>query len=84
MPRTTSVPFALFAPYNPAVQLMGDFNDWQPGQHTLVRRRGDLRSVAITLPQGEYRFRYLAEGGQWMSEPQSDRSVGEDSVIVLP
>lgn len=66
------------------VSVVGDFNDWRPGAHTLVRRRGDLRSVAVVLPRGEYRFRYLVDGGDWRSDPDADAVHGDDSVLVLP
>jgi 1,4-alpha-glucan branching enzyme len=52
------------------VSVVGDFNDWTPGVHTLVKRSNGTRSVRIPVKPGEsYRFRYLAEGGVWFDDP---------------
>lgn len=56
------------------VSVVGDFNDWTPGVHTLVRRANGTRSVRVALPSGSaFRFRYLGEGGDWFDDPQAER-----------
>ena len=50
------------------VSVVGDFNEWQPGRHELVRRRNGTRTVSVILPPGEHRFRYLATGGVWFDD----------------
>ena len=90
MPRTTSVPFALFAPYNPAVQLMGDFNDWQPAEMT--RQDDGWWVTEVQLPDGEYHYKFHVQSlspwaeGQWVDvgDPRAtrvDSMGGETSVI---
>jgi Glycogen recognition site of AMP-activated protein kinase len=53
------------------VSVVGTFNDWTPGAH-LVPRRNGTRTVSVTLPPGEHRFRYLATGGVWFDDEQAD------------
>jgi 1,4-alpha-glucan branching enzyme len=58
-----------------AVSAVGDFNDWRPGVHKLVRRRNGTRSVTVTVPAGqELRFRYLGSGGVWFDDPEALRA----------
>jgi 1,4-alpha-glucan branching enzyme len=70
----TRVTFSLPAKETPdAVSVVGTFNDWTPGRHELVPRRDGTRSVSVTLPSGEHRFRYLATGGVWFDDTAADR-----------
>jgi hypothetical protein len=80
----TRVTFALPAD-EPAgdVSVVGTFNDWTPGLHRLVTRRNGTRSVSVTLPPGEHRFRYLASGGVWLDDQTADRVEENASVILL-
>lgn len=65
------------------VSVVGDFNDWTPGVHPLVKRSNGTRSVRITVPRGSsYRFRYLGEDGHWFDEPDADRHEDLDCVVV--
>jgi hypothetical protein len=64
------------------VSVVGDFNGWQPGVHTLVKRSNGTRSVRITVPRGEtLRFRYLGERGHWFDDPSADRRDSQDGVL---
>lgn len=54
------------------VSAVGDFNDWRPGVHKLVRRSNGTRSVTVTVPSGqELKFRYLGSGGVWFDDPEA-------------
>jgi 1,4-alpha-glucan branching enzyme len=63
------------------VSVVGDFNQWRPGAHELVVRRKGYRSVSVTLPPGEYRFRYLATGGIWFDDEHADRLDAQGGLI---
>jgi 1,4-alpha-glucan branching enzyme len=65
------------------VSVVGDFNDWRPGRHELVRRRNGMRTVSVILPRGTHRFRYLATGGVWFDDETADHIDHEGSVIHL-
>jgi 1,4-alpha-glucan branching enzyme len=66
-----------------AVSVVGDFNDWKPGQHELTRRRNGTRSVTADLTAGSYTFRYLATGDVWFDDPSADRIDESGSIIEI-
>ncbi len=67
---------------NGRVSVVGDFNDWTPGVHTLVKRSNGTRSVKVPVKPGEsYRFRYLAEGGVWFDDPAVQVREAQDGVV---
>lgn len=64
------------------VSVVGDFNDWTPGHHVLVRRSNGTRSVKVKVdPGAAYRFRYLGEQGHWFDDPHHELRIGEDGVV---
>lgn len=65
------------------VSVVGDFNGWTPGVHTLARRSNGTRSVKVTVPSGAaYQFRYLAEGGHWFNDPHPDARADQNGVVL--
>ncbi|MEU2832499.1 isoamylase early set domain-containing protein [Streptomyces lavendulae] len=55
------------------VSVVGDFNDWQPGVHTLQPRKDGKRAVVVTLrAETAHSFRYLAAGDYWFNEESAD------------
>lgn len=65
------------------VSVVGDFNEWQPGVHTLVRRSNGTRSVKVTVAPGEtFRFRYLGEDGHWFDDPQVDDRDWQNGLLL--
>jgi len=63
------------------VSVVGTFNDWQPGRHELVPRKSGYRSVSVTVPAGQHRFRYLASGGVWLDDEHAD-AVDQNGCLV--
>ena len=63
------------------VSVVGDFNEWTPGVHTLVKRSNGTRSVKVPVQRGSYRFRYLAEGGVWFDDPAVKVREQQDGVV---
>jgi 1,4-alpha-glucan branching enzyme len=65
------------------VSVVGDFNDWTPGVHALVKRSNGTRSVKVAVPPGaSYEFRYLGEGGMWFDDPEVDAKAEHNGVVV--
>ncbi len=69
------------------VALVGDFNDWNPGATPMARDNGAYFAT-VTLDPGRYRFRYLAEDGQWFNDDSADDYApnehgGQDSVVEV-
>ncbi len=66
------------------VSVVGDFNSWTPGVHTLVRRSNGTRSIAVTLDRGvKVRFRYLGEGAHWFDDAAADELGPDGGVIAV-
>ena len=57
----------------PALSVVGDFNEWNPTTTKLVKRRNGTASVAVTLDADKtYRFRYYSADGIWMNDSEAD------------
>ena len=65
------------------VSVVGDFNDWEPGRHELLKRRNGRRSVSVILSPGVHRFRYLATGGVWFDDETADRTDDQGCLIEV-
>ena len=69
------------------VALCGEFNDWDPASHPMIRRKNGSFSVTLSLPAGRhYRYRYLLDSAQWTNDPTADGAVpnpfgDEDSLV---
>nr|WP_239029096.1 isoamylase [Pseudonocardia acidicola] len=64
--------------------VVGDFNDWKPGQHEMRRRTNGTRSASVTVPRGtRLRFRYLGENGHWFNDPDVADRDGSDTILVV-
>jgi len=67
-----------------AVSVVGNFNDWTPGAHPLVKR-GATRSASVVVPADYIAvFRYLGEGGRWFDEPEASFVDAGASVLLPP
>jgi len=65
------------------VSVVGDFNNWTPGVHTLVRRANGTRSVKVTVPSGQaVAFRYLSEGGEWFNDPAVEHHDWQNGLVL--
>lgn len=58
--------FRFFRPQAQCVYLVGDFNGWRT-QELKMKPRDGWWEANLTLPGGNYRFRYLADG-QWFTD----------------
>ncbi len=58
------VEFRFFRPEAQGVSLVGDFNGWDYHAHPMTKTKGGTWVAQLSLPQGVYQFRYLADG-QW-------------------
>lgn len=87
-PRVTDkgIVFTLESPDAEQVQLVGDFNDWNP-QGSDMKRVGRIWRKLLPLPPGRYQYRYLVDG-RWQSDPlncEAEHSPfgSDNSVFVL-
>ncbi|MFJ4778103.1 isoamylase early set domain-containing protein [Streptomyces sp. NPDC088762] len=79
----SQVTFVLPADAPPgSVCVVGDFNDWQPGIHTLEPRADGMRAVSVALPDNSvHSFRYLASGDHWFDEDHADDHDGTNNRV---
>ncbi len=75
--RTCRVTFRLTAAAESAA-VVGDFNLWNPQVHPLARREDGTLGVTVELEPGDYRFRYLVDGAQWLNDEGADGWVAND------
>ena len=77
--------FIIYQPDVKQAEIIGNFTDWTP---VAMEKIGDSGywSIAIKLPEGEYRYSYLLENGQQITDPtvldrEQDDFGGENSII---
>jgi hypothetical protein len=77
----TEVTFILPGDIPPGpVSVVGDFNGWQPGVHTLQDRDDGHRAVTVVLPsKAVHSFRYLAAGDYWFNDDSAGDREGSNS-----
>jgi hypothetical protein len=64
------------------VSVVGSFNDWEPGLHTLIADdHGNLAVVVTVDEQDDLHFRYLRTGGVWFDDPDADEITDFGSVV---
>ncbi|RMG65428.1 MAG: glycoside hydrolase [Bacteroidetes bacterium] len=73
-----------------AVQVLGDFNDWDRSVEPMKALKNGSFSATLDLETGRaYQFRYLLDGEAWANEPEADNQVvspygdSENSVLSL-
>lgn len=81
-----AVMFITLYPRASAVQLAGDFNNWQP-QNTSLEKMADngIWQLKLPLSPGRYRYRLVVDG-QWQQDPYNNQTemnpYGEYNSIV--
>jgi 1,4-alpha-glucan branching enzyme len=66
------------------VSVVGNFNDWTPGEHELRRRSNGTHSVAVQVPSGSTLvFRYLGEHHGWFDEPETPGDGSGNCVLAV-
>ncbi len=72
------------------MNLVGDFNKWKENANEMKALKDGSFTITLDLETGgEYQFRYLADGSNWINEPEADTSApsgfgdAENAVVVL-
>lgn len=72
-----------------SIQVLGDFNGWNPQQAPEMKKVKNTYSAQLQLETGAvYQFRYLLDGQTWINDAQADRYVAgpfgaENGVVDL-
>jgi hypothetical protein len=84
------VRFELVAPEAQSVNLVGDFNGWDPQRFAMKDATGEGHwQITIRLEKGQvYTYNFLMDGRRWIADPNSLRQVddgfgGKSSVLEL-
>ena len=62
------VTFQLEMPRAEEVNLLGNFNHWEPGAHPMKERKDGLWARAVMLEPGRYEYKFLVDG-RWQNDP---------------
>ena len=60
--------FSYFAPEAEAVQLVGDFTQWEESPVTLKKSKDGTWKASISLEPGTYEYRFKVDG-EWRNDP---------------
>ena len=75
------VEFRFYRPQVSSASVKGDFKD--ASDLLMNRDEAGWWTATAKLPAGEYRFRYLADGGHWFDDPQADVHEQDGSLLLL-
>ena len=81
--------FVFVPPGARRVELVGDFNGWQPGRHFFEEVLAGLGRVELEAPApGRYHYKFLVDGTHWLEDPSNlfrkpNAFGGFDSVLTL-
>ncbi|UCD28757.1 MAG: isoamylase early set domain-containing protein [Planctomycetota bacterium] len=67
----------VYQPIGPSckrVQLVGEFNNWQPEKGRMTRQKDGSFRKQVNLDPGEYRYKFFVDGN-WVEDPQADGLV---------
>ena len=59
---TRMINFIFVAPHAKSVQVIGDFNDWQPNVHPMRRQPDGGWLIRIAMHHGHHRYLFLVDG----------------------
>ena len=63
--------------------VVGNFNDWQPHRHPMIRRQdGTLTTTVLAASGSTLHFRYLGTDGWWFDDNDADYVDRDGSYVV--
>ncbi len=81
------VMFRFYRPDAAVVKVLGTFNGWAGDSLQMTSDGDGWWSLQVELPDGEYRFRYMADG-HWFTDFAANgvenRRNGWNSILVVP
>lgn len=61
-----------------SVDLVGEFNRWQPDQASLQDYNNDgIWEVWVDLPQGKYEYKFVLNKNDWVPDPENPQQVAD-------
>lgn len=66
------------------ISVVGNFNEWQPYRHPLIRRPdGTLSTTVVCHPGTTLYFRYLGSDGSWFDDMDADEINDQGGVLLV-
>lgn len=70
------------------VDIVGEFNNWEPVSMKKAKKEGSPFRAKIRMPKdGEFQFRYLVDGENWANDNDADayrpNEYGEENSVVF-
>lgn len=57
-----------------SVAIAGDFNEWSPTAHPMIRdESGELWHIRLALAPGRYEYKFLVDGRDWWNDPDAPK-----------
>jgi 1,4-alpha-glucan branching enzyme len=86
--RDKNIEFRLEAPGAQSVELAADFTDWAKSPVKLAMSRDGVWQTAVSLPPGQYSYRFIVDG-QWWDDPCCTQRVANpfgttNAVVDVP
>jgi anti-sigma factor RsiW len=72
------VQFVFVAPGAVSVNVVGDFNDWNPRVTPLHAARAGVWEVSVPLSPGRHRYAFVVDGRVWRPDPAAPRAIEDD------
>lgn len=60
-----------------SVSLAGDFNNWNMNAEPLTQDADGVWRVVLELGPGEYEYKFVINGSEWVADPENPRVVGD-------
>jgi hypothetical protein len=70
------VKFERYSPASGTVDLVGTFNEWKVGKHSLKRGKDGTWSVKLKLLPGTYEYKFVYDGEFYEPDPEREQIQG--------
>ena len=85
--KAPSTEFTIFAPDAQEICVVGDFVDWNVGQHKMKKLKTGLWKKKLPLKPGRYEYRFVIDGN-WHTDPenisrQPNPFGSENSILIV-
>ena len=71
------IEFTFDHPSAGSVSLAGDFNGWNMNAEPLTQDEDGVWRVVVDLGPGEYAYKFVVNGSDWIADPENPRVVGD-------
>ena len=79
-PTQTTFTFdaSALSPRPTRMHLAGSFNGWSREATPMTDNGQGVWSVTLTLDEGMYQYKFVADGEKWITDPKGDKELEQD------